>query len=59
MKKAELIAMLLDFYSVEDGNYCNTGNRLTMKPLAGPLPRRRKPVTPRRTPRTAATAAKG
>jgi hypothetical protein len=30
---------LLDLYSIEDGNSYNTGSRLTMKPLAGPMPR--------------------
>jgi hypothetical protein len=37
---------LLDLYSIEDGNNYNTGSRLTMKPLAGPMPRRKKPASP-------------
>ena len=46
---------LLDFYSIEDGNNFNTGTRLTMKPLAGPPPRRKKPSAG--APRTKKTAA--
>ena len=38
---------ILDWYSIEDGNCCNTGTRLTMKPLAGPRPRAAKrPAAP-------------
>ena len=37
---------LLDLYSIEDGNNYNTGNRLIMKPLAGPMPRRKKSASP-------------
>ncbi len=55
MKKAELVALLLDIYSVEDGNNYNTGSRLTMKPLAGPMPRRKKAASP--PPRTRKAAA--
>jgi hypothetical protein len=58
MKKAELVALLLDIYSVEDGNNFNTGTRLTMKPLAGPLPRKKKPASSRpRSRKTSAPAA--
>ena len=46
MKKAELVALLLDIYSAEDGLNFNTGNRLTMKPMAGPMPRRKKSASP-------------
>ncbi len=37
---AELVARLLDRFSAEDGLNYNTGNRLTMKPMArNALPR--------------------
>lgn len=59
MKKAELVALLLEQFSGEDGLNCNTGSRLTMRPMAGPMPRRKQHApSPRRTAKPAARAAK-
>lgn len=49
MTKEARIARLLEQFSAEDGLNYITGTRLTMKPLAGPMPRHGKPATARRT----------
>ena len=55
MNNTKLVAKLLRIYSAEDGLNYNTGNRLTMKPMAGPLPRRKKPApSPRRSKKASA-----
>jgi len=48
MNQEKLVALLLEQFSGEEGLNCNTGSRLTMKPLA-PLPRfsKRPVVAPR------------
>ena len=57
MKNSKLVAKLLRIYSAEDGLNYNTGSRLTMKPMAGPMPRRKKSASP--TSRSKKAAAPG
>jgi hypothetical protein len=57
MNKDTRIARLLEQFSAENGLNYITGSRLTMKPLAGPLPNAAKPSAPPRGAKNAARRA--